>query len=182
MYKYENVVYDDKDIKLYMPDEIISEQGDAGEEAGVILEGTAFLESTDSDGTRRIIDIYSKGDIFIKESFPVSDMESIYLAAKTKCSVLAFKSPGTEENAAKANVYRRLLSHIHILGRHSLRQKIMAFFEAERERQKSNPFIIGISFSDLADFIGADRSAMMRELKKMSDEKIIKRNGRTIEI
>jgi CRP-like cAMP-binding protein len=182
MYKYGNAVYDDNEIKLYMPGEIISEQGDAGEEAGVILDGTAFLESTDSDGTRRIIDIYEEGDIFIKESFPASDMESIYLAAKTKCTVRMLKASELAEGAVNAEAYRLLLSHIHILGRPSLRQKIMAFFEAERERQKSNPFIIGTSFSDLADFIGADRSAMMRELKKMSDEKIIKRSGRAVEI
>ena len=120
--------------------------------------------------------------MFVKKSFPVSDMESIYLTAKTNCFVLPLKTSNPEEISDETDAYRRMLSHIYILGRPSLRQKIMALFEAERERQKSNPFIIGTSFSDLADFIGADRSAMMRELKKMSEEKIIKRSGRTIEI
>ena len=182
MHKYENIFSDNKDIKLYMPGEVISDQGEAGEEAGMILEGTAFLESTDSDGTRRIIDIYKTGDIYINSSFPVSDVESIYLTARTKCSVAAINDAEISGKALCAEAVRRMLSHIHILGRRSLRQKLMAFFRDESKRQKSNPFIISMSFSDLADFIGADRSAMMRELKKMCDEKIIKRSGRKIEI
>lgn len=182
MHKHEKKFSGEKDIKIYMPGEIIADQGEAGEEAGIILDGTAFLESTDSDGTRRIIDIYKAGDVYINSSFPVSNMESIYLAAKTKCSVKDMEASEAKRAGINAQAYSRMLSHIHILGQHTLRQKITAFFEAEAERQKNNPIIIGISFSDMADFIGADRSAMMRELKKMSDEKIIKRSGRKIEI
>lgn len=182
MHKYENIFSDNKDIKIYMPGEVISDQGEAGEEAGMILDGTAFLESTDSDGARRIIDIYKEGDIYINSSFPVSDVESIYLTARTKCRVAAINDSEILGNALCAETVRRMLSHIHVLGRNSLRQKLMTFFKEEGRRQNSNSFTINISFSDLADFIGSDRSAMMRELKKMSDEKIIKRSGRKIEI
>ena len=77
---------------------------------------------------------------------------------------------------------RRLMAHVRILGERSLRQKIIAFIEYEGRDTKENRIRISMSYSDMADFISADRSAMMRELKSMSDEGIIKRDGRMIEV
>lgn len=155
---------------------------------GMIMRGEALLESTDSDGNRRIIDIYESGDFFTGESLPVSKMESIGITAKSACGVIFFRNAEDArrhmekscESARRA--VRRLLAHVRILEEHNLRQKIIAFMEYEGRDRKDNAIRISMSYSDMADFIGADRSAMMRELKKMSDEGIIRRKGRTIEM
>lgn len=155
---------------------------------GMITRGEAFLESIDCDGNRRIIDIYENGDFFSGESLPVSKMESIRIVSKSSCGVIFFKD--AEEALRRMGKYgesslravRRLLMHVRILEEHNLRQKIMAFIEYEERNTSVTAIKISMSYSDMADFIGADRSAMMRELKQMCDEKIIRRNGRIIEI
>ena len=47
-------------------------------------------------------------------------------------------------------------------------------------QNNSNAFTLPMPFSDLADYLAVDRSAMMRELKKLNDEKIIKTTIRKI--
>ena len=155
---------------------------------GVMISGKAYLESTDRDGNRRIIDVYESGDVFVGESFPVSSMENVRIVAKAACAVRFFKdaksAEGHMEKSGKTFMRssRRLMAHVRILGERSLRQKIIAFIEYEGRDTKENRIRISMSYSDMADFISADRSAMMRELKSMSDEGIIKRDGRMIEV
>ena len=155
---------------------------------GIVTFGEAFLESTDRDGNRRIIDIYESGDFFVGESLPVSKMESIRIVSKTVCNVIFFKNAEeTRQYMARSGesvlrAVRRLLAHVRILEEHGLREKIIAFIKHERRNTTGKTVKIRMSYSDMADFIGADRSAMMRELKKMCDEKIIRRSGRTIEM
>ena len=47
------------------------------------------------------------------------------------------------------------------------------------QRQKPS-FQLPFSLSALADYISADRSAMMRELKKMKDEHLVEVAGRQV--
>lgn len=83
--------------------------------------------------------------------------------------------------------------HINILSHRTTRQKLMAYFESEANRARAlhtkalhakalhakalraykKYFTIPMSLSALADYISVDRSAMMRELKKMKEEGII---------
>ena len=182
MFRYENLTFEISEAKNYRPSEKISESGSADLEAGVIAYGTAFLESMDKNGARRIIDIYRAGDVFFSAAFPSSNTEGTSLVAKTRCTVFSMEKPGALEKKMPAEMYNRLLSHIYILGRRTLREKITAFFELERKRQGSDTFKMEISLSDMADYIGADRSAMMRDLRKMQDEGIIARNRKLVKL
>ena len=39
-----------------------------------------------------------------------------------------------------------------------------------------------MSYTALAQYFSVDRSAMMREIKNLSDEGVIRRNGRNVEL
>ena len=39
-----------------------------------------------------------------------------------------------------------------------------------------------MSYTALAQYLSVDRSAMMREIKNLSDEGVIKRDGRNVEL
>ena len=56
----------------------------------------------------------------------------------------------------------------------------MSFFEYIESEEKSRSFTIPLPFSDLADYLGVDRSAMMREIKKLNEENIILTDKRKI--
>ena len=77
---------------------------------------------------------------------------------------------------------RKSLVHVDMLCQRTLRSKLMSFFEYLESEEKSNSFTLPLPFSDLADYLGVDRSAMMREIKKLNEEKIISNDKRKVTI
>ena len=63
-----------------------------------------------------------------------------------------------------------------LLTNKGVRDKLLTYFNALSIENNSKSFILPFSLTDLADYLMVDRSAMMRELKRMTDEKIIKKN------
>ena len=64
---------------------------------------------------------------------------------------------------------------VEVLSRRSIREKLLCYFSIQAvDGRLTLPF----TFSALADYIGSDRSAMMRELKKMKEEGIITSHNR----
>ncbi len=62
-----------------------------------------------------------------------------------------------------------------------------SFLSAAKEKRKRNAaknrsgeFLLPFSLSALADYISTDRSAMMRELKKMREEDLLSVHGRDV--
>ena len=58
--------------------------------------------------------------------------------------------------------------------------KILSYFDIISRRNLRKTFTVPFSYTDLADFLSVDRSAMMRELKLLVDEGFIKKNGNKI--
>ena len=69
---------------------------------------------------------------------------------------------------------------INMISKRSLRRKLTAYFDYLREKTGSSSFEVETSLSQLAGFLCADRTSMMRELKNMCDEGLIERRGRRI--
>ena len=57
---------------------------------------------------------------------------------------------------------------------------MLAYFEILTKGSIRKTFTLPYSYTDLADFLSIDRSAMMRELKLLSDEGFIKKNGNKV--
>ena len=62
----------------------------------------------------------------------------------------------------------------------SIREKLLCFFEQLADEYGSRTFPLPFSLSMLADYISADRSAMMREMRKMREEDLISTEGRSV--
>ena len=58
--------------------------------------------------------------------------------------------------------------------------KILAYFDLVSKRSLRKTFSLPYSYTDLADYLSVDRSAMMREIKLLIDEGFIKKNGNKI--
>ena len=58
----------------------------------------------------------------------------------------------------------------------------MTFFEYIKTKKGKNTFYLPLPLSDLADYLSVDRSAMMREIKKMNEENIIISEKRKITV
>ena len=91
-----------------------------------------------------------------------------------------------------------LSERVDVLSRRSIREKLLCYFNqlAEKEGSRTfqlpfslsmlagksggDAFTLPFSFSVLADYIATDRSAMMRELKRLKEEGVLRSEGRRI--
>lgn len=177
----------------YKKGEIITICSPDDDTIGIIRSGTAYLSTINSEEQRRIIDYYQQGNIFGKHFLPETDEKLFYVLAKTKCTVdfIKYKKLITccEKNCSKhvalidsviMMTAKKAMIHIDVLGQRTLRTKLLSFFEYMKIEEKSNTFVLPLPFSDLADYLAVDRSALMRELKKLNKEKVIVSDKRKI--
>ena len=66
------------------------------------------------------------------------------------------------------------------LPRLSIRDKLQCSFQIRRLETGSDTFPLPFPLSALADYISSDRSAMMRELKRMREEGLVDMEGRRV--
>lgn len=179
--------------RVYDRDEIITICSSENDIIGIIKSGIAYLSTINSEEQRRIIDYYMRGNAFGKHFLPDAEEKLFYVYAKTKCTVnfIKYKKLITccEKNCSKhvmlinqimMTTARKSLAHVDILCQRTLRSKVMSFFEYLESEEKGRSFTLPLPFSDLADYLGVDRSAMMREIKKLNEEKIISTDKRRI--
>ena len=75
---------------------------------------------------------------------------------------------------------RELTMHVNILSRRTIRLKLLTYFDTLKHGGTVKTVTLPLSYTALADYICADRSAMMRELKKMRLDGQISVSGRNI--
>ena len=179
----------------FLKNDIIIRSTDTNNNIGIINKGLAFLLSISEDGETSIIDYYEKGNIFGKIFTPESNVNLYYIVAKENCEITFFdyekliscctqncEKHGIIISSIVADSFRRCQMHIDILSCRSIRGKLSAYFKYMKEQKHSDRFDLPISLSDLADYISVDRSAMMRELRKMKNEGLITAQGSKITV
>jgi CRP-like cAMP-binding protein len=159
---------------------------------GILQKGKAHISCIDSEGVINIAERLTDGSVF-GEIFTMSDNNLLFiLEADTDCTVRYIEYERIvrpcENNCANHctllnNLFhmaacksRNLSVHINILSRRTTRQKLLTYFDTVSDG--ANDFEIPLSFTDLADYICSDRSAMMREIKNMKGEGVLILDGR----
>lgn len=165
---------------------------------GVLLSGEADLIKYDYDGYRSIIERLSEQDILghlLLQPFNDTPMEII---ACTNCQVLFFDYSHLIKRCSLAcphhsmlvnNVLqifsyktRQLHARLDILSQRSIRGKLLTYFRHLAYDHHSDTFILPFTLNSMADYLFIDRSAMLREMKKMRDEGLIQSKGRRISL
>ena len=73
-----------------------------------------------------------------------------------------------------------LNTRIELLTKKNIRDKLLAYFNLISSKDLRKSFTIPFSYTDLADYLSIDRSAMMRELSHLIEEGFIKKKGKRI--
>ena len=158
---------------------------------GILLSGTANVEKYDYDGNRFILEKLEKNSVF-GEVFSRFGGD-ISVVATSDCEVLLFEY-STFINKNKNRLFLtnmfELLSQkivelnirIDILSKRSIRDKLLTYFLVLTKDNPSQIFTLPFTYTDLADYLCVDRSAMMREIKKMKELGILKTKGRKIKL
>lgn len=161
-----------------------------------LINGTADLIRYDFKGNKNIIEHFSVNDIFGEVFYQVTTNNELFVVAKKKCEVLFFSYDHFQKKCKKnCKFHERLISslpnlmlskmvdlniHIEVLSKRGIREKILEYFSILSNRTLNKTFTLPYTFTDLADYLNVDRSAMMRELKSLKEEGFIKKSGNKI--
>lgn len=186
---------------VYQNNETIMEYASSMKKIGLILEGQAVLYCSDEEGNQYMMDELKKDSVFGEPFLLPEESLHYYVCAKTKTRVLFIDYEHVIkrcENACRfhsqlvSNLLQMIAmrasqqaSRIYVLSRTSTRRKILAYLnsvEAAAPETVSKSFKLPMSYTMMAEYLSVDRSAMMRELKNLTEEGIIERQGRFIRL
>lgn len=161
---------------------------------GILEEGSSQIIRTDYNGNKIIIEDLHVGSVFgIRFSLLNNDEYDIITKEESKFIFIDYdllkiqKSRSAYYQSFIIN-FMDILSdmvflkneRINILTRKTTREKLLEYFENESKKAFSKSFYLSFNLTELAEYLSIDRSAMMREIKKLKDDKIINSNGNKI--
>lgn len=163
---------------------------------GVIIDGCADLIRYDIDGNRTIVERLYKGDMFGEIFHLFHSVNELFVEAKTNVVVLQLDYLNASEKCnslcpihdeIKQIVFDMFISKIvnqntrvEILTQRTMRDKILAYFDVVSLGGMKKKFTLPFSYTDLADYLNVDRSAMTREIANLIDDGFIKKDNKTI--
>ncbi len=161
----------------------------------ILLEGEAQLITYDKDGNKKILYYYKKNDIFGEALFKIYMDRELFVLANKKSKVLFYPYDTAERCTLDCSYHIDLLRNLPDLILHSIaeqnfrmllltnksvREKLLTYFNNLSIKNNSKTFELPFSLTDLSDYLIIDRTAMMREIKRLKDEKIIKKTKNKI--
>ncbi len=157
----------------------------------LLIQGKADLIRFDFNGNKTIVERFIQNDIFGEAFYQIHTNNDLFVIAKDYCEVLFFNYDIFDKKCKKnCKLHQDLLitlpnlvirkittsnTRIEVLSKRSIRDKLLTYFSILSKTNNNNTFIIPFTLTDLADYISVDRSAMMRELNLLKQEKIIKK-------
>jgi len=178
------------EVKEFQANEVITTFLIRRNQFCILLEGEAQLITYDKDGNKKILYYYTKNNIFGEALFKVYMNRELFVLAKKKCKVL-FYPYDVAENCTETCLYHiDILRNLPDLILHSIaeqnfrmillthkgvRDKLLTYFNLLSLENSSKTFELPFSLTDLSDYLMIERTAMMREFKRLKDEKIIKK-------
>lgn len=185
-------------IKICNTNETIMSYKEAPYYLYVVLSGTAELATYDYDGNKTVLERFTPDSMFGDMFFKPLGKDEFSVYATTSCKILYFRYYDAIhlcENVCKRhktlvdNLFSMLSEkllhqseHIEILTKRTTREKLLCYLTHREAEFGSFSFSLPMSLSSLADYIGVDRSAMQREIKRLNDEGIIMSKGKKITI
>ena len=182
--------------RSYRPGEMIYDFSKPNQNAvGIIERGAASLIRIDADGVATVLEELHAGGVFGKDlAFAGSREDSLEVVCRTACDVLFIDYPHILKRCENACYHHSLLvqnmlrlmadkaqslsERVDVLSRRSIREKLLCYFRQQSEKEGADTFTLPFSLSTLADYIATDRSAMMRELKRLREEGTVSSDGR----
>ena len=180
--------YFEAHVKAYEKGDFLHQVSFPLERFGLVLSGTIQVSMDDMDGHHIIMNNVSAGGLLGEAYCFLGTDAPIYICAVTEAEVLwmrptqvkAPRLPLQERDQMLANRFvaalaSRTLSlnqRIQILSRRTLREKLITFLSQYATAQ-GDTFTVPFDRASMANFLGADRSALSRELSHLRKEGVL---------
>ena len=162
----------------------------------LLLDGAVSVSRISIDGSLDLLEYLEDTGVF-GDAFAFSNQEDEFISVCEKdCSVLYLEKSQITKRCSNAcqhhtqvvenmlqlmgNKVVHLTEKVDILSHRSIRGKLMSYFRIQSTKQGALTFELPFSLLKLANYLCIDRSAMMRELKKMKEEEVIELDGRMV--
>ena len=167
---------------------------------GIVVDGYLQIIKEDYDGNKMIVENVVANSLFGSMFIPFTNNEYSIIAKENSKVILFDFEELTNNNlntSFKQNEYpvflRNLLKimskeifskneRIDILSNKTIRDRLLSYFKKESKKVDSKTIYLPFSFTDFAEYLAIDRSAMNRELKHLKEEKLIEVKGRRIKL
>ena len=164
------------------------------DEVGIITSGYIQIIKNNYNGTTTIIEELYESDLIGSLFFYLkNDGYDIIAKEDTKITIMDYKEIIKQSNNDKSynQFIKNLLiitsqkmmernEHIEILSERSIRNKLLEYFNINSKKSGSRYIYLPFNFSDLANYLAVDRSAMSRELGYLKEEGFISIKGKRI--
>lgn len=184
--------------QYFRPGDIVYDLGGGRNMLGVLTDGAAVIERVDGKGERTILEHLEPGGVFGEMMMFRSAVDnSVMVRCAAPCCVSFLRSEAVLRRCEHAcachsrlveNLFRlvtdkatSLSERVEVLSRRSIRDKLLCYFSLQQAKNGGS-FTLPFSLSALADYISTDRSAMMRELKKLREGGVVQIEGRKVTI
>lgn len=162
---------------------------------GIVLEGCVQIIKTDYDGNRTITEELTENAVFGSKISFLTDNECEMLTKEETTliildyyGIINYIQNGSEYyNQFILNLLEISMGiiaerneRIKILTKKTIRNRLLEYFKISSQKTGSKNIYLPFSFTDLADYLATDRSAMSREMKNLKDEGFISVKGRKI--
>ena len=182
--------------KQYKKGEILLMDEDHVPYVGVVLSGCVHMRKEDIWGNQTLFAYINPGEL-MGEMFAVQREQNSYVSfvAATDARVLFISAEHIIHDCPNRCAFHsrlvtnffdllgrkgvHLMEKIEVTSRPSLREKILAYLSMQAQKQESRYITVPLSRTQLADFLGANRSAMTRELAAMRREGLLDFDGDT---
>lgn len=181
----------------FLPGQTLYDFGSEESRVGILTAGEALVVRIDIDGNRTILETLGPGEVFgALFSFYSRTGDSVTAVCEGECrAVFIDRGQITKRCSRACACHSRLVenllslvsakalylsSRIEILSRRSIQEKLLCYFGYCQSAAGGREFVLPFSYSALAEYICADRSAMMRQIRQMREEGLLVTRGRRI--
>ena len=162
----------------------------------LVLSGHVQVIKNDANGNHIIIEDLYDGDIFgsISANINSSDFEIITKEESNITiieldNIYAYNNNISLYNTFIKNLIKVLYqkikefnNRIEILTNKTIRDKLLAYFRIMTKNNNTKTIYLPFNYSDLADYLAINRSAMAREMKLLKEEGLIEAKGKKIKL
>ena len=161
---------------------------------GLIIKGSVNITRNNENGNDNLVGRIEENNIIGEiiyninsEDYVIKTNEESEIITMNYNDLINYRGKNKFYNMLIKNMFeiinlksKEVNERIDILTRKGIRNKLLAYFEIMYKKNNSRNIYLPYTFTELADYIGVDRSAMTRELKSLKDEGFIMTTGKRI--
>lgn len=170
----------------FKKNEVIFRIGEMIHEIGMILQGSAHIQTVDPLGNLSILSDVEEGEVFgetyafcreplMVEVVAAKDTSLLFLDVEALQEGDISWKKKIKENMLQISLGKNLLlsQRIFCTTPKTVRERVLTFLTAQSVRQKGKNIEIPFNRQQMADYLNLDRSALSKELGKMKKEGIL---------